>query len=163
MGIKFSYNHSPDEDMSTIINKKPFSTPSNINLKEGLLRFGKVQTANNFGTLDYGIYVNSSGQLVFSSLGTATILGGSGSGGTIPSYEQIFVGDQIFVTTGTTFTIRDAGTGSNDILTVEATAAMSGDIIKINNAGTGKDISGAADTWSISKLGAAILTDIDTP
>lgn len=149
--------------MSSILGKKPFSTPKNINLKKGLLRFGERQTANHFGTLDYGIYVNSSDQLVFSSLGSATILGSAGGGGSVPSYEQIFGGDQVFVTTGTTFTIRDAGTGANDILTVEATAGMTGDIIKINNAGTGKDISGAGDTWSITKAGAAVLTDLDTP
>ena len=71
--------------MSTY-NGKPFQDPRNINLKGsvqggGLIRWSPPQSGapalwstNPFGTTDYGLYINSLGQLVFSSLGGANVL-----------------------------------------------------------------------------------------
>lgn len=72
--------------MSTI-NGKPYQDPRNINLKgsalgTGLLRWnpavfgqsGSNWSTNPFSSDDYGLYINSSNQLVFSSLGSAFVL-----------------------------------------------------------------------------------------
>ena len=59
--------------MSTI-NGKPFSTPRNVNLKGGILLFGATQTSNPVDSTHTGLYVNSSNQLVFSSLERKNVL-----------------------------------------------------------------------------------------
>ena len=50
-------------------NGHPYSTTKNINVKGGLIRFGRTYSSNPFGTDEYGLYVNSSGNIVFSKLG----------------------------------------------------------------------------------------------
>ena len=45
------------------------------------------------------------------------------------------------------------GAQSGDILTVTAGANLTGDAIQITNAGTGKDINGTGNLWSVSKAG----------
>lgn len=139
--------------MTSIKGKQPFSTPKNINLKLGLLKFSKTQTSNLFGTEDYGMYVNSSGQLVWSNAGTATILSGTGAGTTVPSFDAVFQNDQnLDLVALSSFTI-DRSSGNNDVLTLTNTGAGSGDTLQITNVGTGKDINGTGGTWSFSKAG----------
>jgi hypothetical protein len=70
-------------------NNNSYQDPRNVNLKggasgSGLLRWDPGAAnwgANPFETTDYGLYINLSGQLVFSSLGSATVLGSGGGGG----------------------------------------------------------------------------------
>lgn len=142
----------------------------NINLKghlswgTGVINFDPANglwSANPILSTDYGLYVNSSGSLVFSSLGTTTVLGGSTPGG-VPTWEQIFANDQTFNVAGTTFTV-DNSTGNNDVLTLTNSGAGSGDVIQITNVGTGKDINGSSSLWSVSKAGAAVLVSVDVP
>ena len=66
--------------MSTI-NNFSYSGTRNLNVRGGILRFGKTNSTDPLDSLSYGIYVNGSGQLVFSSLGNATVLGSGGGGG----------------------------------------------------------------------------------
>lgn len=143
--------------MTSILGKKPFSTPKNINLKYGLLRFGARQASNFFGTEDYGLYVNSSGELIYSKAGTLLSLGGSGGSYTAPSLDQIFQGDQTLdLTTLSTLTI-DRSSGNNNVLTLTNTGTGSGVLLQITNVGTGADISGTGATWSFSKAGVNVM------
>ena len=134
----------------------------------GMIRFDPVSSAGNwasnpFGTTDYGIYINSSGQLVYSSAGSTTILGAAGSGsGSVPTWEQVFAGDQTMQLAGTTWTI-DNNTGTNDVLTITNSGASTGSLIQITNAGTGSDIKGTSATWSVSKAGVAVFTQVTCP
>jgi hypothetical protein len=139
--------------MSSIINKKPFSNPKNINLKLGLLRFGMTQSSNPYGTTDNGLYTNSSNQLVYVSQGSATVVGGSGSGA-VPSWETLYTNDNTFALTTGTFTVAGAGL-TTDVLTLTADAGTSGDVIQITNSGTGKDIQGTSNTWNVTAAGVA--------
>ncbi|MCK9629812.1 MAG: hypothetical protein M0R37_14625 [Bacteroidales bacterium] len=52
-------------------------------------------------------------------------------------------------------TLTDTG---NILKLTQGYASASGDVISIANSGTGKDISGTGSTWSVSKIGAAVLT-----
>ena len=134
----------------------------------GMIRFDPVSSAGNwasnpFGTTDYGIYINSSGQLVYSAAGSTTILGAAGSGsGSVPTWEQIFAGDTTLQLAGTTWTL-DNNTGNNDILTLTNTGAGSGSLIQITNVGTGKDINGTSSTWNVTKAGLAVFTQVTCP
>jgi len=142
--------------MSTIISHQPFSTPKNINLKQGLLRFGVKQTSNKYGTTDYGLYVNSSGGLVFSSAGSVSVLSASGPA-SIPTWDNIFQADQSMdLAALSTFTI-DRSSGNNDVLTLTNTGTGSGVLLQITNVGTGSDISGTGATWSFSKAGVNVM------
>jgi hypothetical protein len=136
------------------INNKSYSSPKNINLKEGILRFGGTQASNPIASTDYGLYVNASGSLIFSSAGTTTTLGATGSGGgSAPSWDSIFQGDQALQLGAlASFTI-DRNSGNNDVLTITNTGAGSGDCIQITNAGSGNDIEGSGDTWHFSAAG----------
>ena len=60
------------------INRKNYSSPRNINLKDGCLRFGATQSGSPFDSSSNGLYINSSNQLVFSSQGSDTTVGATG-------------------------------------------------------------------------------------
>lgn len=134
-------------------NSKGYSSTKNLNLREGILRFGATNTANPVGSADYGLYVNGSGALIFSAAGVATTLGATGGSGTIPSFEALYNNDSTFAIGGSTFTIDRTG-GNGDVLTLTNTGAGSGDVIQITNVGTGKDINGTSSLWSFAKTGA---------
>jgi hypothetical protein len=138
--------------MSTI-NGKPFSTPNNINLKKGILLFGATQASNPISSTHYGLYVNPSGQIVYSAAGVTTILGGAGGSYAAPSLDQIFQGDQTLDLTSLSTLTIDRSSGNNDILTLTNTGAGSGDLLQFNNAGTGNDVEGTSDTWHFTKAG----------
>jgi hypothetical protein len=142
--------------MSTI-NGNSFSSPKNINLKGGILRFGATKTSNPLGTTHNGLYVNSSNQLIFVAQGTSTILGAAGSGTSVPSLDAILQNDQnLDLVALASFTI-DRSSGNNDVLTLTNTGAGSGDTLQITNVGTGKDINGTNATWSFSKTGVNVM------
>lgn len=154
-------------------NGKSFQDPRNINLKGGVTGTGLIRwsppaqgssaqnwASNPFGTLDYGLYINSTGKLVFSSLGATTVLGGGGGG--TPSWETLFAADQTFSLAGTTWTI-DNTSGASNVLTLTNSGAGAGNVLQITNAGSGKDINGTSNTWSVTKAGAAVFVSIDVP
>ena len=138
--------------MSTIAGKN-YSSPKNINLKEGILRFATTLSSNPLGSVSNGLYVNASNQLVFVAQGVSTVVGASGAGASAPSFDAIFQGDQnLDLVALSTFTI-DRSSGGNDVLTLTNTGAGSGDLLQLTNVGTGKDINGTNATWSFSKAG----------
>src|SRR3990167_3714012 len=69
--------------MSTI-NNRSFSTPRNVNLKGqgatrgGVLLFEGTNPSSPVASLDNGLYVNTSNQLIYSSQGTTSVLGAAG-------------------------------------------------------------------------------------
>ena len=118
--------------MSTI-NNKPYSSQRNINLKGGILRFNVTQASNPLGDVSYGLYVSSDGDLIFRTLTSSVTLGAAGTGGSAPSLDAIYAGDQTLAIVGASLTL--AGThGSNDVLVVTGTG--SGDCIQITNSGS---------------------------
>lgn len=151
--------------MSTI-NREPYSSPKNINLKGsgttgrgGILRFTGYRSTNPLESSANGLYVNSSNQLVFASQGSTTVIGGSGSGAT-PSWETLYGADATFVISSGGWTISGTSGSSTDVVTFLADAATSGDVIQITNSGSGKDINGTSNTWSVSKAGAAVFASL---
>lgn len=90
--------------------------------------------------------------------GTAWTAFSTGSSG---SWETLYGADNSFdLAGGLGFTINGAMANSNDVLTVVADAASSGDAIQISQLGSGKDINGTSSTWYFTKLGA--LTVLST-
>src|ERR1035437_3147896 len=163
--------------MSTY-NGDSYTDLRNINLRggttgTGLIRWdpasmygnnGNLWASNPFSTTDYGLYINSGGNLVFSNPAGATILGAPGSGGGLPTWDQIFVGDQALDVGATnSLTVTSSGTGSNNIFTASSTASGSGHIIQITNGGTGKDINGTSGLWSVSAAGASVFASAAIP
>lgn len=139
--------------MSTY-NNKAYSSPKNIFLSQGLLRFGAKHSSNPFGDETYGLYVDASGNLIYRNLTTSTTLGAAGGGGGgASSWDAIFAGDQSMQLGALATWTIDRNSGNNDILTLTNTGAGSGNIIQITNVGTGSDIRGTAGTWSFSKAG----------
>lgn len=148
--------------MSTI-NARPFSSPKNINLTKGLLRFGAKQAsaAIPFDTSSYGLYVNSSGNLAYSKLGSVTVLGGGS--GSAATWETLFLADSTFtITPDVTFTIAGNRATATDALTVTNVAGSSGSVIQITNSGSGNDIDGTSNLWSISSAGLATFVGVTT-
>ena len=143
--------------MSTI-NNKPYSSPKNINLKGGILRFDVTQASNPLGDTSYGLYVSSDGDLIFRTLTTSVTLGSAGSGSSAPTLDAIYAGDQTLALAGASLTLAGAHS-SNDVLTITI-ASGSGDCIQITNSGTGNDIEGTSDTWHFSKAGDATLNKV---
>ena len=146
----------------------PFSSPRNINLRGSgvgrgsMLLFERTNASSPIGSDFNGLYVNDSNQLVFSAQGsTTTISGGGGSGGATPSWENIFAEDATFtISEDTTFTIAGNRSTATDVVTLTNIAGGSGDVVKIQNAGSGTDISGTDDTWTVSKAGAATFVGV---
>lgn len=148
--------------MSTF-NNVSFQDPRNINLKGstsqnlGIIRWdpsaGTGWTTNPVESTAYGLYINSSGNLVFSSLGSTTTLGAAGSGSGVPSWDAIYAGDQSLAISGSTLTF-DGTHASNNVVTISDSGAGSGHLLQITNTGSGKDIRGTSGTWDVSALGA---------
>ena len=165
-------------DSAGSLGGKSYTSLKNINLRGGAKGTGLIRWApsgifgqnaglwasNPFGTDDYGLYLNSAGNLVFSNPNGATVLGAAGSGGGLPTWDQIFVGDQALDVGGTnTLTVTSSGTGSNGVFAVTSTAAGSGVLLQITNGGSGKDINGTSSTWYVSAAGAAVFASAAIP
>ena len=137
---------------------KPYSSPKNIFLSKGLLRFGDTYSANPFGDETYGLYVNTSGELIFRSSTTSTTLGAAGGGSSAPSLDAIYAGDKSLAITAGALTLAGSH-ASNDVLVI-TNATGSGDCIQITNSGTGYDIQGTSNTWYISKTGDIVANKV---
>ena len=70
--------------MSTL-GGKSYSTPKNVNLLQGQLRFGATKTSNPFSadSTGRGIYVNSSNQLVYWNGTSVAVVSGTGTAGSL--------------------------------------------------------------------------------
>lgn len=101
------------------------------------------------------LYVNSSGELIFQNGSSSTTIGAAGSGGT-PSWETVFAADATMtITPDATFTIAGNRSTATDVLTLTNVAGGSGSVLQITNSGSGNDVDGTSNTWSVSKAGAA--------
>ena len=154
-------------------NNNSYQDPKNINLRGGVSGTGLLRwdpgagnlpagssnwAANPFESTDYGLYINTAGQLVFSSLGSTTVLGAAGGGGA-STWVSLFAANTTFQLAGTTFTI-DNNTGNNNVLTLTNSGAGSGVVLQITNGGSGADIAGTSDTWQVLKTGAATFLSL---
>lgn len=110
-------------------------------------------------TGEYKMFLSSGGALIFDNGSTQTTIGAAGSGGT-PTWETIFAADATFtITPDTTFTIAGNRSTATDVVTITNAAGGSGSCLQITNSGSGNDVDGTSNTWSVSKAGAAsVLT-----
>src|ERR1035437_697019 len=155
--------------MSTL-NGKSYSDIRNVNLRGGQLGTGLLKWAqypcigsanwasNTFSSTEVGLYVNAAGNMVYSYLGTGTVLGAAGSSGATPSWNTIFGGTQTMSVQGTAFTIQDTTGTTNNVLSIAA-SSTSGALIELTQSGSGNDITGTAG-WSVSKAGAATFLSV---
>lgn len=147
--------------MSTI-SGNTYSSPKAVNLKDGRLRFDAEHSSNPFSndSNGWGLYIDSSDQLVYWN-GTGTAIVGAAGGGSTPTWETIFGKDNTFtLTPDATWTIAGNRATATDVMTITNIGAGSGDCIKIQNTGTGKDIAGTTDTWDITKAGVITGTGL---
>lgn len=82
----------------------------------------------------------------------------SAAGG-IPSWDDVYGNDKTLTINSTTLTFSLTH-ATNDGLTITGAAGSAGDCLQFTNSGTGSDIKGTSDTWSVSKAGAAVFTAI---
>jgi hypothetical protein len=140
--------------MATIAGRQ-YSSPKNINLKQGILRFDVSKSSNPLSndSKGWGLYVDSSNQLCYWNKTGITVLG-SGGGGSTPTWETLFGADATFtITPDTTFTIAGNRATATDVLTLTNVAGGSGDVLQITNSGTGNDISGTSGLFAVTKAG----------
>ena len=83
----------------------------------------------------------------------------SGAAGGISTWDALYANDKTLAITSTTVTF-DGQHASNNVFTLTQTGAGSGHLLQITNVGTGKDINGTSDSWSISKTGVAVLEEL---
>jgi len=122
------------------------------------IAFQTARSSSPNSASDHVLY-RSGDDLYWWNGSTATLLGSAGSGTVIPSLDGIFAGDKTLNVAGTTLTI-DNSTGNNNVLTLTNSGAGSGAALQFDNAGSGSDIDGTNDSWSISKTGVAILEEL---
>ncbi len=147
--------------MSTIAGKT-YSSPKNINLKQGILRFNVSKSSNPLSndSNGWGLYVNSSNELCYWNKTGITVIG-AGGGGSTPTWETIFAADNTFtLTPDATFTIAGNRATATDVLTITNAAGGSGSCLQITNSGSGNDIDGTANSWGITKAGVITVTGL---
>src|SRR3990167_932846 len=135
--------------MSTIATNT-YSTPRGINLKSGILRFDESKTSNPLvnDSTGWGLYVNSSNELVFWNKTSITTLGSAsqGGGGSLDSSysdgHTITIDDGPIILNDSTsaaanvIDINKSGAGSGNLVDVDISAAFTGNVLDINY-GTG--------------------------
>ena len=151
-----------------IAGKNKSSTPgihlkSKNALSDAVLFFDAVNTAPDDTKLTDdsvgALYWNGT-DLIFKNGSSSTTIGGSG-GGSTPTWETLFGSDATFtITPDTTFTVAGNRATATDVVTLTNIAGGSGDVLKIQNAGSGKDIAGTSDTWDITKAGVATFAGV---
>lgn len=116
--------------------------------------FQDARSAAPVSASDYILYRRGT-SLYFWNGSSETAIGGSGAGGT-PTWETIFASDATMtITPDNTFTIAGNRATATDVLTITNIGGGSGSCLQITNSGTGNDVDGTSNTWSVTKLGAA--------
>src|SRR3990167_9092881 len=162
--------------MSTIAGNT-YSTPRGINLKSGILRFDESKTSNPLvnDSTGWGLYVNSSNELVFWNKTSITTLGSASQGGGGSLDSSYSDGHTITVDDGATIfndstagaanviDINKSGAGSGSLFDVDITAAFTGKVIDISY-GTGIASTGILFTSTTdARTGSDLLfTDTST-
>jgi len=109
-----------------------------------------VDTSSGVGTT---LYVNE-GSTTSADFNAVT----AGAGGGSTTWDSLYDNDKTLTIDSTTLTFALTH-ATNDGFTLTGTGSA-GDVVKIQNAGTGADISGTSDLWSFSKAGALIAASI---
>lgn len=135
------------------INGKNYSTPRNINLKDGILRFGGTNSTSPLDSTSNGLYINSSNQLVYSAQGSESILGTAGSTVNF-SLNDAYDDGRIITCDVSAVTINGVNMDTAT-LALNADAGSAGPILLFTNSGSGNDVTGTSATWGITKAGAA--------
>ena len=141
-------------------NGRSYSDFRGLNLQagNGLIRFEIPSVDPTTTTGEYILHLNSDGALVFNNGTTATVIGAAGSV-TSSTWDGIYAADKTLNISGTTLTF-DGNHASNNVLTIQNTGAGTGHLLQITNTGTGMDINGTSDSWSVSAAGVAILEEL---
>src|SRR3990167_1747332 len=133
--------------MATIAGNS-YSSPKNMNLKNGILRFDVSKSSNPLAndSNGWGLYVNSSNELVYwNKTSTATLGAAGGVGSLDASYSDghtITVDDGAVIFNDSTaaganvIDINKSGAGSGNLFDVDITAAFTGNVLDIKY-GTG--------------------------
>lgn len=113
--------------MSTKANNT-YSSPKNINLREGILRFDVNHTSNPLtnDSLGWGLYINSSNQLVYWNKTSAAVVSGTSTAGSMDAGYDL--GQTITVDNGA-IVLNDASVGAANVLEFNKTGAGSGNIL----------------------------------
>lgn len=83
-----------------------------------------------------------------------------GGGGAVPSFDAVYASDKTLTIGNGTLTFAGNSSDSVNVITISNIAGSSGAALQFDNSGTGSDIDGSGDTWSISKAGVAILEEL---
>lgn len=113
-----------------------------------------IYTAGGIGTT---LYMNE-GSATSADFNAITTSAGSG----VTTWDQLYDLDKSLTIDDTTLTFALTHVTSDGV-TFTGDAASAGDVIKIQNAGSGMDLSGTSDTWSFSKAGALLVKTIAHP
>jgi hypothetical protein len=125
----------------------------------GILRFGVQPSAALSASGDRAIYVRGDSLKYWNgSSETDITTGGSG----VSTWDGLYDLDKSLTIDDTTLTFALTH-ATNDGLSLTGDGASAGDVVKIQNAGSGKDLSGTDDSWSFSKAGALLATSIAHP
>lgn len=83
-----------------------------------------------------------------------------GTGETVTTWDALYDLDKALTIDSdtVTFTLTHA---TNDGLTLAAQAGAAGAVLKFNNSGSGNDVDGSGDLWSVNKSGQATFARVD--
>lgn len=99
------------------------------------------------GTVGATVYINEGSK----TSADFNAVAASSSGFT--TWDALYANDTILAITGAALTF-DGQHATNNVVSITSTGAGSGHLLQITNVGTGNDINGTSDTWSVTKLGA---------
>src|SRR3990167_8506307 len=118
--------------MSTIATNT-YSTPRGINLRDGILRFDVSKTSNPLAndSTGWGLYVNSSDELVFWNKTSTTTLGSASQGGGGSLDASYSDGHTITVDDGATV-FNDATSAAANVLDINKSGAGSGNLVDVD-------------------------------
>jgi hypothetical protein len=104
------------------------------------------------------VYVTGTGLRAY--IGGAWVTLGAGAGG-VSTWDSMYDADKSLAVDDGTMTFAGAtALGAGDVITITAAAAVTGDCLQFTNSGSGSDIKGTSNTWSVSKAGAAVFTSM---
>lgn len=131
----------------------------NVSVKDGIYRFGSQLSAAMDNANDKAIYFRGGNLYAWNGTSETNLLT-DGSGGA-SSWDELYANDEnLTIDAGTlTFSLTHA---TNDGLTLTGAGGSAGSVLQITNAGSGNDINGTSDTWSVSKAGLATVVGLTT-
>lgn len=152
-------------------NSISYIDPRNINLRggargAGVIRWDRYSHAglyatNPFGSDEIGLYVNDSGGLTFSYLGSAVVLGSGSGGGAGDTLDSAYDNGRTITADAGALTINGVNQDTN-VLLINGDGDSAGALLQLTHTtNTRKDINGTGSTWFVTGQGAATFTAID--